>query len=92
MNSTTYLAPTAATVPGRVARIVRHPLGWLAVGIVAVGAISSLAGGPPAVALSSAAAAVVAYWAVLRFVARRLLWMVLTLAAILRATVSGDPT
>lgn len=65
MTSTTQSSPT------RLTRIVRSPLGWLAVGILAVGAPSTLAGASPVIALSGTALAVVAYWAVMRFVARR---------------------
>ncbi|MFE1291473.1 type II CAAX prenyl endopeptidase Rce1 family protein [Streptomyces sp. NPDC058751] len=57
---------------GRVGRICRSPLGWMLIGIVGVGAVSSVtATGPGPVPVLGAAVATVVYWAVLRFVARR---------------------
>lgn len=55
----------------RLARIGRHPLGWLAVGVVGVGLVSAIVSAGPVFALLGAAAAVAVYWAVMRFVARR---------------------
>jgi len=55
----------------RIARILRHPLGWLAVGLLAIAAPSALAGARPVPALLGAGVALAAYWAVMRFVARR---------------------
>lgn len=57
--------------PGRLARILRSPLGWLAVGLVVVGVPSTLAGAGPLLSLVGAGAALAGYWAVMRFVARR---------------------
>ncbi|MFJ8023915.1 lysostaphin resistance A-like protein [Streptomyces sp. NPDC096311] len=57
---------------GRLGRIVRSPLGWMAAGMVGVGLVSGLtATGPGPVPALGAAAAVAVYWAVMRFVARR---------------------
>lgn len=64
-------ASPAAPSPGRLARIGRSPLGWLPVGILVVGGLSTLASAGPWLALLGAALALVAYWAVMRFVARR---------------------
>ncbi len=73
MTTTTHRTPTSTTPTplGRAARLLRHPLGWLAAGLVAVGALSTFAGAAPVVALLGTAGAVVAYWAIMRFVARR---------------------
>ena len=65
MNSTTQNSAT------RLTRFLRSPLGWLAVGIIAVGVPSALAGASPVIALPGAGLALVAYWAVMRFTARR---------------------
>lgn len=52
-------------------RIGRHPIGWLAVGVVGVGLVSAIVSAGPVFALLGAAAAVAVYWAVMRFVAGR---------------------
>src|SRR5690606_6652495 len=57
---------------GRAARIVRHPLGWMAAGMVGVGVVSGLAAtGPGPVPMLGAAAAVAVYWWVMRRCAGR---------------------
>lgn len=57
---------------GRVTRIVRHPLGWMAAGMVGVGLVSGLtATGPGPVPMLGAAAAVAVYWWVVRRCAGR---------------------
>ncbi|MGX1540897.1 CPBP family intramembrane glutamic endopeptidase [Streptomyces adustus] len=66
------LADVSVSSGGRVGRICRSPLGWMLIGIVGVGAVSSAtATGPGPVPVLGAAVALVEYWAVLRFVARR---------------------
>ncbi len=70
MTSTTHQRPVSGP-KARLVRIVRSPLGWLAVGLVAVGVPSTLAGAGPLLSLLGAGAALAAYWAVMRFVARR---------------------
>ncbi|MEU3981007.1 CPBP family intramembrane glutamic endopeptidase [Streptomyces sp. NPDC026672] len=57
---------------GRLRRIVGAPLGWMLVGLVAVGLVSGpTAGGPGVVALLGAGACLLVYRAVMRYVARR---------------------
>lgn len=57
---------------GRLQRILRSPLGWMLVGLVGVGLVSSLtATGPGPVPLLGAVAAVGVYWWVMRRLARR---------------------
>lgn len=51
--------------------VLRFPLVWMLIGIVAVGAVSSLTSGGPVLAVVAAVAAVPVYWAVMRYVARR---------------------
>ncbi|MFF3614855.1 CPBP family intramembrane glutamic endopeptidase [Streptomyces sp. NPDC002580] len=66
------LADVSGQSVGRVGRICRSPLGWMLIGIVGVGAVSAVtAAGPGPVPVLGAVAAVVVYWAVMRFVARR---------------------
>jgi membrane protease YdiL (CAAX protease family) len=65
MNSTTQNSAT------RLTRFLRSPFGWLAAGIIAAGVPSALAGASPVIALPGAGLALVAYWAVMRFIARR---------------------
>ncbi|UUV30746.1 CPBP family intramembrane metalloprotease [Amycolatopsis roodepoortensis] len=65
------IAPTDHQ-PGRAGRVLRFPLVWTLVGVVGVGGVSALSsGGPPVLAAVGAVAAVVVYWAVMRYVARR---------------------
>ncbi|MHA7984788.1 CPBP family intramembrane glutamic endopeptidase [Rathayibacter sp. CAU 1779] len=52
-------------------RFLRHPLVWLVVGVIVVGVISVFVGAGPLPAVGCAALAIVAYWAVMRFVAGR---------------------
>lgn len=51
--------------------LLRFPLVWMLVGVVAVGAVSSLTSGGPVLAVVAAVVAVPVYWAVMRYVARR---------------------
>jgi len=55
----------------RAARFFRFPLVWLAIGVAAVGSISAFVDMGTVPALVSAALALAAYWAVMRFVAGR---------------------
>ena len=55
----------------RAARFFRHPLVWLVIGIIAVGFFSAFVGMGTLPALVFACLALVAYWAVMRFVAGR---------------------
>lgn len=71
-NMTTNTAvTTTATRQSRAARIARFPFTWLILGIIAVGAVSIFVGAGPFPAVLAAAGAVAAYWAVMRFIARR---------------------
>lgn len=65
--------PTTSPQPTRRggSRFFRSPLGWMLTGIVGVGLASSLASVGGVVAVLGAAVAVVIYWAVMRYVARR---------------------
>ena len=65
------MASTTQNYPARLARILRSPLGWLVVGVIVVGVPSALAGASPALALASTVLALIAYWGVMRFIARR---------------------
>jgi uncharacterized protein len=57
---------------GGTRRVLRFPLVWMLVGVVAVGGVSALSsGGPPVLAVVGAVAAVAVYWAVMRHVAGR---------------------
>ncbi|MFI8951470.1 lysostaphin resistance A-like protein [Streptomyces sp. NPDC053750] len=64
---------TASPQPTRqkAGRFFRSPLGWMLTGIVGVGLASSLVSVGGVVAVMGAAVAVVIYWAVMRYVARR---------------------
>ncbi|MET7331749.1 CPBP family intramembrane glutamic endopeptidase [Nonomuraea sp. NPDC005650] len=65
---------TPATLPGdgRMRRIARFPLTWMVIGLLGIGVVSALTGaGSPVLALVGAAAAVVVYRLVMRFVAGR---------------------
>ncbi|WP_425955627.1 CPBP family intramembrane glutamic endopeptidase [Xylanimonas sp. McL0601] len=70
MISTTQNLPVRES-SSRLARIGRSPLAWLAVGLLGVGGPSALAAAGPVPALVGAGLALLAYWAVMRFVARR---------------------
>ncbi|MFE8950982.1 CPBP family intramembrane glutamic endopeptidase [Streptomyces althioticus] len=60
------------TTPGRAGRITRAPLGWMLIGMAAVGLVSALtATGPGPVPLLGAAAAIAVYALVMRRVAHR---------------------
>jgi membrane protease YdiL (CAAX protease family) len=52
-------------------RFFRHPLVWMVAGVVPIVALSSLLESGPLVALLATALSLVAYWAVMRFVAKR---------------------
>jgi membrane protease YdiL (CAAX protease family) len=60
-----------AVPSSRLARVARSPLAWLAVGILVVGGPATLADAEPVLALVGAGLALLGYWAVMRFVARR---------------------
>lgn len=62
---------TTLTHNAPLTRFFRHPLVWLVVGLVAVGACSLFVGAGTVPALICTVLALVAYWAVMRFVARR---------------------
>lgn len=51
--------------------VLRFPLVWMLIGVVAVGVVSSLTSGGPVLAVVAAVVAVPVYWAVMRYVARR---------------------
>lgn len=56
----------------RAGRVLGSPIVWMVAGIVGVVGVSALtSSGPPALAAAGAVAAVVVYWAVMRYVARR---------------------
>lgn len=60
------------STPGRAGRITRAPLGWMLIGMAAVGLVSALtATGPGPVPLLGAAAAIAVYALVMRRVAHR---------------------
>ena len=73
-TATTDRDETASAPPGRLARFFRFPLTWMLVGMVAVGLVAGLtAQSEPVtvVPVLGAALAVLVYWAVMRYVARR---------------------
>jgi membrane protease YdiL (CAAX protease family) len=75
---------------GRVGRICRSPLGWMLTGIVGVGVVSAAtATGPGPVPVLGAAVAVVVYWAVMRFVARRQVPEIARRGAVREAVLGG---
>lgn len=71
IRNVSAMTSTTQNSASRLKRFLRSPLGWLAVGIIAVGVPSALAGASPVLALPSAGLALGAYWAVMRFTARR---------------------
>jgi membrane protease YdiL (CAAX protease family) len=66
MTDTLEIRPASRAV-----RFFRFPLVWLAIGIIVVGSLSAFVGMGTVPALVSAALALAAYWAVMRFVAGR---------------------
>lgn len=63
---------TAAVPPGTArARFLRYPLVWMVAGLVGVGATTALTSAGVVLPLVAAVAAVVVYWLVMRFLARR---------------------
>lgn len=63
---------TAAVPPGTArARFFRYPLVWMVAGLVGVGATTALTSAGVVLPLVAAVAAVVVYWLVMRFLARR---------------------
>ncbi|MFI5570402.1 lysostaphin resistance A-like protein [Streptomyces sp. NPDC051740] len=69
MSTTHTASPQPTRQKG--GRFLRSPLGWMLTGIVGVGLASSLVSVGGVVAVMGAAVAVVVYWAVMRYVARR---------------------
>jgi uncharacterized protein len=73
-TATTPREDTTDAPQGRLARFARHPLVWMFVGMAGIGVVGGLtARSEPVtvVPVLGAALAVVVYWAVMRFVARR---------------------
>lgn len=69
MSTTHTASPQPTGRKGR--RFLRSPLGWMLIGMVAVGLASSLVSAGGVVAVLGAAVAVAVYWAVMRHVAHR---------------------